>query len=713
MKRSTYLQNRIQRYSAGMSPLSLALAVILPAVLASFLAKLVSQHIMNSSKVVLQKMKLYAFQGPSDRSSKSSSSARDDANSYKKYQFLMDFVMEMIGVPKWLLCWVKVRKQRLNLMIDKSDIAIYNSQSTIGSESDELIPTDKDKVDGTIATIVDMDTIYIPCNPKELLISRKGKCVEIPADSSIKGRVSEGFSAFTSGLLTQQSVHCKIKSTVDLWILGFIPIFGLQFEPELEIGAMMGFKDTKVLDVQILNGTSSYIEICTKVSMFNPSKTSLEVGQAWFNLYFSDDPSDTIVGSVYMENLNLEPGENILHATVLFHPPKNHRKATEILAGFLTGKDSSITIKPHSGTLTGYRDENQGNTPVGQPLTFLSDIMEKCLVIHTFLPGWHSPLIEGMNLHLSPFQKPVNATEEDDDQSITSGSSKRISGGAQFGLKLLSGMVFGQEIYGNVVINNKFGDWIRITKMSGSVYLSEETDDEYSSESSEDSPNPSLIVGKIDLDASRDSRARVSSSGEVVAHVLQPIIDEEELKESEFFAEKPQSPSLISSFENIKIVRSPSRMDSSTPSDFEESDKLRFLESRTSSRLSRPPFPESVISIDQRSQIQPSDRSFVSAPEYASTSHQTHISQSTDWRKASKEPLAEKEYIMAVPPYSIAISPNLPVKMVLNSTVLQVLKQAAKGELCVDVHVTLGCMIGNMQLVNLPYCQKYIPVEVD
>ena len=123
---------------------------------------------------------------------------------------------------------------------------------------------------------------------------------------------------------------------------------------------MDGLSDLEITSVTVVGGTPSYALLGVQCTIRNPSNVSmLEIGDCYFSLYYSPPKHRSRVHSapltnglrmenaslatIYMENLTLKPGANVVDSICYFTvPPKetnpqDHAAALTILSNFIRG----------------------------------------------------------------------------------------------------------------------------------------------------------------------------------------------------------------------------------------------------------------------------------------------------------------------------------------------------------------------------------------
>ena len=616
-------------------------------------------------------------------------------------RFLMDLCAHMAPLPVWLSAIVVVRAP-LRLYL------IHHDHDRTDTDPD----TDPDP-DGHMAEVYGIERMTVPLNTPSMELRFSDLQVRL------NPRQHPQFRLFTRALVQDAVVQCRLLGRVDVWALGLLPLFGLTFDPQMDILGMRALSDVTVVQLQVRHGTALHIELETIVRIHNPSNVVLDVGRASFHLHIPSDSDDhhsdqhIVVGTVLMEQLVLEPGTNLMKAIVLFHPPPVHKPAIALLSRFLQNHSSPVLIKAHAHSLD--RPHHADH------LTYLAHAMADCLTLHTALPGWETPLLAMMKLTLSPWKQP-------------SSSATAI-------MLNMTHMVLGQEVLGSVVIRNGFGDWIRVVWIKGDVFLSGTADTSSpASHNDQTSKDRGLQIGRLDVDARRDGRFRRGRDGSVSSDVVAGSTH----------------PTTTTTASHETTTTTPSTEHHSTPSESSARSRQRFHSVGSVSRFGRrtPPRPGSAgsivtVRVQSKHASRPSSAAArvgggstgANSGRAAGVSKRTWLAsrpirddeiseqplqdsdltqdntpidnhEDDDDHEETEGDLVQFDYLLAVPPHATALSPSLPVKMVMNTGAIQALMQAAVGRLTVDVEMTLGCLVGNYFIDGVEYVQRYVPVEI-
>jgi hypothetical protein len=109
----------------------------------------------------------------------------------------------------------------------------------------------------------------------------------------------------------------------------------------------------QVSEVRIINTSSTGIHIQALVNVTNPTPYTASIPYA--NIHILKD--EYLIGEAFTKNLQLKPGRNvdiIVEATwdpTSFGGEKAHKTGQRLLSDYLSGKNTTITPRTHSGTI--------------------------------------------------------------------------------------------------------------------------------------------------------------------------------------------------------------------------------------------------------------------------------------------------------------------------------------------------------------------------
>ncbi|KID91527.1 pre-rRNA processing protein [Metarhizium guizhouense ARSEF 977] len=198
--------------------------------------------------------------------------------------------------------------------------------------------------------------IHNPGDGEDLL-----KVVSRIVDTPIDITDSDTFSNIIQELLFgDEDIILDVNSTVDVkvsTVLGNLVIRRVPAAGKVPVkhvpGDTLAALNPQVGDVHILNTSSTGVHIQASVNVTNPTPYTASI--PYVNIHILED--NLLIGEAITKNLHFKSGVNtniIVEAT--WDPPsfggkKAHQAARRLLSEYLSGKNTTITLRTHNGTI--------------------------------------------------------------------------------------------------------------------------------------------------------------------------------------------------------------------------------------------------------------------------------------------------------------------------------------------------------------------------
>ncbi|OAA73509.1 hypothetical protein ISF_00410 [Cordyceps fumosorosea ARSEF 2679] len=220
-----------------------------------------------------------------------------------------------VAVPR--IAQDKINHAKLDIVAVKISNATPNSyQMTINS----TISTD-----GTVKANIDpfAGDMYLedtddktPFAVLNFPATNANKHSNVNVDQHVEIKDMDAFSKFNTWFVNNETLRIGIKGKTKVQPSGLSRKYDVTFQKVLEVKGLNLFKGTKVIDprveLKVDNGTDpNFRNFYARVELPNPSHFSLDIGNATFNNYFLG----TNLGKLYINDLTLVPGNNILNVT--------------------------------------------------------------------------------------------------------------------------------------------------------------------------------------------------------------------------------------------------------------------------------------------------------------------------------------------------------------------------------------------------------------
>ncbi|OAA43818.1 hypothetical protein NOR_04393 [Metarhizium rileyi] len=192
---------------------------------------------------------------------------------------------------------------------------------------------------------------------EEDLLKVTSRIVDVPIDITD----SDTFSDIIQKLLFgDEDIILDVNTTVDAkvaTVLGGLVIRSVPATGKVPVkhvpGDTLAALKPQVGEVHILNTSSTAVHIQASVNITNPTPYTAAI--PYVNVHILED--DLLIGEAIAKNLQLKSGYNtsiLVEAT--WDPPtfggeKAHEAARRLLSGYLSGKNTTITLRAHEGTI--------------------------------------------------------------------------------------------------------------------------------------------------------------------------------------------------------------------------------------------------------------------------------------------------------------------------------------------------------------------------
>lgn len=192
------------------------------------------------------------------------------------------------------------------------------------------------------------------------------------------------FNDFNANLTAQDVYNFSISGNASINAqtpIGTVSLTGIPFSSMSSLNGLrhLNSSATIINSLDVVGGTSEYLQLAVSVGMENPSSVQISTGDVSFQML----SGDTQLGSVLLPNLTLARGPNTVNAQGTFDP-KSSTAGQNLLTTFVEGKDNGVGIQGYNGT-----------TPVLSLVQSLQDIS-----LTSVLHGLTTPLIQKASLQV-------------------------------------------------------------------------------------------------------------------------------------------------------------------------------------------------------------------------------------------------------------------------------------------------------------------------
>ncbi|CAO3693098.1 unnamed protein product [Umbelopsis ramanniana] len=194
----------------------------------------------------------------------------------------------------------------------------------------------------------------------------------------------EAFNAFNANLTAQQVYNFTINGNASINAqtpIGIVSLTGIPFSANSSLNGLQNLNSTATVinSLDVVGGTTDYLQLAISVGMQNPSSVQITTGDVSFEML----SGETVLGTVLLPNLTLARGPNTVVASGTFDP-KGSVAGQNLLTTFVEGKDNGVGIIGYNGT-----------TPV---LSLVDSL--KGISLTSVLHGLTSPLIQKASLQV-------------------------------------------------------------------------------------------------------------------------------------------------------------------------------------------------------------------------------------------------------------------------------------------------------------------------
>ncbi|PVF99379.1 hypothetical protein CPB86DRAFT_293734 [Serendipita vermifera] len=159
------------------------------------------------------------------------------------------------------------------------------------------------------------------------------------------------FAAFNKDLTQGSNITFRLigkAKTVATLPIGKITLDPVKFNVTSSLAGLKGLQDAvKITAVDVMGGTSDYMELAITTTINNPSGLNLQAGDLTLQLF----SNGALLGTATMPNLHLVRGDNTIAATSQFKP-NDTPEGTETLRRFLAAENTVLQIKGYDGSTT-------------------------------------------------------------------------------------------------------------------------------------------------------------------------------------------------------------------------------------------------------------------------------------------------------------------------------------------------------------------------
>jgi hypothetical protein len=159
------------------------------------------------------------------------------------------------------------------------------------------------------------------------------------------------FAAFNKDLTQGDTITFRLigkAKTVATLPIGKITLDPVKFNVTSSLAGLKGLQDAvKITGVDVMGGTSDYMELAITTTINNPSGLNLQAGDLNLQLF----SNGALLGTATMPNLHLVRGDNTIAATSQFKP-NDTPEGTETLRKFLASENTVLQIQGYDGSTT-------------------------------------------------------------------------------------------------------------------------------------------------------------------------------------------------------------------------------------------------------------------------------------------------------------------------------------------------------------------------
>jgi len=211
----------------------------------------------------------------------------------------------------------------------------------------------------------------------------------LPFQCSLAVSSPDTLALFLQAFVSSEELQLGLRGTLTLQALAGMGVFtSLELDRPVEVEGMGGLAGSKVVGMELVNGTDDSLAFKVNVTIVNPTKVNASLSEVSMDLLYEG----SLLGNIVVGEVTLYPGENPVQAEALLKP-SNLTAVHEIASTFLAGKPCDLEVRLNASSLV------EG----------LSSTVSINLVIPAELPG-----LSGVEVYLND----MNLTSVGDD-SVT------------------------------------------------------------------------------------------------------------------------------------------------------------------------------------------------------------------------------------------------------------------------------------------------------
>ncbi|RUS16102.1 hypothetical protein BC937DRAFT_91614, partial [Endogone sp. FLAS-F59071] len=196
----------------------------------------------------------------------------------------------------------------------------------------------------------------------------------------------EAFNLFDANLTLSKGLNFSVVGNATVGAstsIGNVILSNIPFNASTGLQGLQGLNSTPtvIYSLDVVGGTSDYLNLAISVGMSNPSTLQISTGDVTFDMIYEG----SVLGTVLLSNFVLQRGSNTVNATSAFSP-NSSPQGKQLLTSFVGGNDTVVQIAGFNGT-----------TAVTSLLLGLSQIN-----LTSTLPGLKSKLIQNASLVVLP-----------------------------------------------------------------------------------------------------------------------------------------------------------------------------------------------------------------------------------------------------------------------------------------------------------------------
>lgn len=211
--------------------------------------------------------------------------------------------------------------------IVQNDVTVGSLSSPLSSASSDIHVLGPSLTKGTIDITLAESPLQVPSNARQ------------------------EFSMFNAELTQNQRSTFRLvgsAKTIAELPIGIVTLDPIKFNVTSTLDGLQGLNGYTWIDgVDVIGGTTEYLELAINVTIYNPSSLDFRSGDLTLQLYMGT----ALLGTALMPQLHLARGNNSIQATSQFRA-NDTPEGLQTLSHFLASQDTALTIKGYDGSST-------------------------------------------------------------------------------------------------------------------------------------------------------------------------------------------------------------------------------------------------------------------------------------------------------------------------------------------------------------------------